>query len=145
MMRYIKAMNEQSCCLCRSEMARNCLIDCSESVSLVQEIVDIFNTRRRSFFSIQRDREREFIAPIYIYIEREKIHRLDREREREDSSPRQRERRFIAPTERGDSSHRVYKVGGSLPNLDYFIIETLMLKQKINTLTVHFEISINHS
>lgn len=141
-MSYIKAMNEQSCCLCRSEMVRNCLIDCSESVSLVQEIVDIFDTRRCSFFLIQREREGGIHRPD-IYIQREDS--SPRQREREDSSPRQRERRFIAPTERGDSSHRVYKVGGSLPNLDYLIIETLMLKQKINTLTVHFEISINHS
>lgn len=141
-MRYIKAMNEQSCCLCRSEMVRNCLIDCSESVSLVQEIVDIFDTRRCSFFLIQREREGGIHRPdIYIYIERRFIASTERERiHRPD-----RERRFIAPTERGDSSHRVYKVGGSLPNLDYLIIETLMLKQKINTLTVHFEISINHS
>lgn len=81
------------------------------------------------FLNLERERERgEFIAPIYIYRERERRFIASTKREREDSSPRQRERRFIAPTERGDSSHRVYKVGGSLPNLDYFIIETLMLK-----------------
>lgn len=79
------------------------------------------------FLNLEREREGGIHRPdIYIYRERRFI--ASTEREREDSSPRQRERRFIAPTERGDSSHRVYKVGGSLPNLDYLIIETLMLK-----------------
>lgn len=77
------------------------------------------------FLNLERERGGNS-SPRYIYIERRFI--ASTEREREDSSPRQRERRFIAPTERGDSSHRVYKVGGSLPNLDYLIIETLMLK-----------------
>lgn len=79
------------------------------------------------FLNLERERG-EFIAPIYIYIERERRFIASTEREREGSSPRQRETGFIAPTERGDSSHRVYKVGGSLPNLDYLIIEPLMSK-----------------
>lgn len=62
----------------------------------------------------------------------------------EDSSPRHREREDHSPDieredhhpdiEREDSSHRVRKVGGSQPNLDYLILETLMTKRKINTL-----------
>lgn len=90
----------------------------------------IYLTHGGVHFSQFRGIERGNSSPRYIYIyrKREDSSPRQREREREDSSPRQRERRFIAPTERGDSSHRVYKVGGSLPNLDYFIIETLMLK-----------------